>query len=232
MKSSSRQEILKQISAHILSIATDHPIKVGIDGITASGKSTFARELAEFLHPSGRPIISTTLDGFHNPRSIRHQKGRESAEGYYFDAYNYPAIVEHLLLPLSAVGNLKYKTQVLDLHTDQPDPRPAQQASRNSILIVDGSFALRKELVEHWDVGIYLSVDFEIAESRASVRDAELFKSAEIAREITKKRYHGAHQLHIEVANPCERAQFIINNNDPQNPSMKNGTPCILKPTD
>lgn len=220
MDISLRTAALNQISQYILRITADHPIRVGIDGITASGKSTLAKQLAETLEPSGRPIISTTLDGFHNPKEIRHRKGRDSAEGYYYDAYNYPAIIENLLAPMDSKGNLLYKTQVLDLKEDCALDEPSRLASTNSILIVDGSFALRKELVKFWDVSILIDVDFEIAENRASVRDAVLFTSAEIARDVTRKRYHGAHKIHAEVGRPKETATFVIDNNDPLKPSL------------
>lgn len=195
MANSSCDEIFRIISKHILSVAVSHPTRVGIDGITASGKSTFASELAETLRLSGRPVIATTIDGFHNPRSMRHRKGRDSAEGYYYDAYNYAAVVEYLLAPLGPGGSLVYQTEVFNLKKDVPLEIAAQKAKSNSILIVDGSFALRNELADCWEVGIYLDVPFPIAENRASLRDAELFGSADIAREVTRKRYHGAHRI-------------------------------------
>jgi uridine kinase len=220
MNSQTRNQVVEAIARHILSLNLRHPIRVGIDGITASGKSTFARELAQILKESGRTVVTATLDGFHHPRARRYEKGRESPEGYYFDAYNYPAIIEHLLLPLGPVGSLKFKTQVFDHLKDQPVESEATSISRDAILVVDGSFSLRNELRPHWDVSIYLKVAFEIAEQRASERDAADFGSSEHARRVTRNRYHGAHRLHNQIASPAEHAQFVVCNDDPSNMSL------------
>ncbi len=210
--------IFSELSKNILSFKLNHPIRIGIDGITASGKSSFARKLVETLKTSQRSVIFTSLDGFHNPRAIRHARGRESAEGYYYDAYNYPAIIENLLKPLGPKGDLLYKTQVFDLQQDQQLEANFEKADSNSILVVDGSFSLRKELRAYWNIGIYLSVDFDIAESRAAERDAALFSSAATARHVTKTRYHGAHRIHNEQAQPLENANYVILNKNPSQP--------------
>lgn len=212
--------IFEEVANFILNLKYDHPIRVGIDGITASGKSTFAINLASELSKSKRSIKVTTLDGFHNPRIKRHQRGRESAEGYYFDAYDYEGVLENLLLPLGPNGNRMYKTEIFDLANDLPLNHAFEQATPDMILIVDGSFSLRNELRAQWDVSIYLLVDYEIAEDRASLRDAELFSSSDVARKITKLRYHGAHKIHTDSVKPKEIATFVISNNDPKNPTI------------
>jgi uridine kinase len=210
--------VFVEISNFIINLKCDHPIRVGIDGITASGKSTFAKSLVAELLKSKRPIKMTTLDGFHNPRIKRWEKGRESAEGYYYDAYNYKGVLENLLQPLGPTGNKMYKTEIFDLQNDLPISNSFEKATSDTILVVDGSFSLRNELRNEWDVSIYLQVDYAIAEDRASLRDAEMFSSSEIARKVTKFRYHGAHKIHEELAVPKKIATFVVLNNDPSSP--------------
>lgn len=212
--------VFEEISNFIINLKCNHPIRVGIDGITASGKSTFAKSLVSELTKSQRPIKMTTLDGFHNPRVKRWAKGRESAEGYYYDAYNYKGVLENLLQPLGPGGNKKYKTEIFDLKNDLPLDNPFDNATADTILVVDGSFSLRKELKDQWDVSIYLQVDYDIAEERASLRDAEMFSSQEIARNITKLRYHGAHKIHEEQARPKNIATFVVSNNNTLSPAI------------
>lgn len=220
MNESSRFEVLDQVAKKILSLQLDHPVRVGIDGITASGKSTFARELSEILKASKRPVIHTTLDGFHNPRSCRYARGRESAEGYYYDAYNYDGVVENLLLPLGPKGDRQYRTKIFDLITDQAMQPEANTAPAEAILIVDGSFALRPELREHWDFKIFVNVAYDIAENRAGDRDAKCFGSTDEARRITKKRSHAAHKIHASSCLPQEIANLVIQNDDPARPTV------------
>jgi uridine kinase len=218
MDLSSRKKILEIVGQHILGLNLNRPLRVCVDGVTAAGKSTFARDLAQVLSTSHREIVSTTLDGFHNPRSRRYEKGRGSPEGYYYDAYNYAGIIEFLLKPLGPDGDRQYRTQIFDLDSDRSVEVQPRAAADRSILIVDGSFALRGELLEYWDLGIYLSVDENIAVERASVRDGHLFGSEEKARLVTQNRYHAAHRIHFEIARPTNAADFVICNNDPANP--------------
>lgn len=225
MSQSSRKLVLKQVAERVLSLQMEHPIRIGIDGVTASGKSTFAKELSAILKEANRSVIHTTLDGFHNPKIRRYARGRGSAEGYYYDAYNYDGVVENLLRPLGPGGKLKYRTQIFDLHSDHPVNTELVDAENNSILIVDGSFALRHELRDHWDVRIFLSVDFTIAEDRAAQRDAIAFGSADEARRVTKDRYHGAHKIHAVYCRPLEVADLVIQNDDPLNPKILSDRP-------
>ncbi len=213
---SSRSRLLKAIANRIVALDLSHPTRVGIDGITASGKSTFARELTTGLVLRGRHCVLTTLDGFHNPKRIRYQRGRESAEGYYHDAYNCDGIVENLLRPLGTDGDFHYREKIFDLQGDAPVDLPFSTLASGQILIVDGSFALRRELHDHWDFKIYLNVDFAIAEARAGTRDAQHFGSAARAREVTRLRYHGAHRLHQVQAAPETVADVVVDNHDPE----------------
>lgn len=218
MKLSPRNRVLETVAQRIVHLKINRPLRVCVDGVTAAGKSTFARDLAHVLSASNREIISTTLDGFHNPRSQRYEKGRSSAEGYYYDAYNYHGIIQFLLTPLGPNGDRQYRTQIFDLDSDRPVEIQPRIASKGSILIVDGSFALRAELQAYWDLGIYLSVHENIAVDRASIRDGHLFGSEEKARLVTQNRYHAAHRIHVEKARPADAANFVICNNDPANP--------------
>lgn len=219
--STSRTALIEKTAEQILNLKLSHPVRVGIDGITASGKSTFARDLALVLQAKGCAVISTSLDGFHHPRVKRYGRGRNSAEGYYYDAYNYSAVIENLLAPLGPSGNFNYKTQVFDVRNDVAVEIDFSRASPDSILIVDGSFALRNELRDYWDFKIYIKVDFATAEERASVRDADLFQSADLARSVTRNRYHEAHRIHIEISRPADLANLVICNKDPLNPKIE-----------
>lgn len=55
--------IFNKIPNDISKLETHRPVKVAIDGITASGKSIFAQSLANYLVATGREVIHTSLDG-------------------------------------------------------------------------------------------------------------------------------------------------------------------------
>ncbi len=141
-----RQILLEQIAKTISSIQCQHPLRVGIDGVDASGKTTFANELIEPLEKLGRHVIRASIDSFHNPRKTRYQRGKDSPEGYFYDSFNYVAAKTMLLKPLGPDSNRQYQTAHFDFRTDSIIHSPKYHALPNSILIFDGVFLLRTEL--------------------------------------------------------------------------------------
>ena len=63
MKDSPRKEILNKIAQAIGEVELPHPARVGIDGLSASGKTVFADELAGVLQEDGKKVIRAGLDG-------------------------------------------------------------------------------------------------------------------------------------------------------------------------
>ncbi|MGV9310286.1 hypothetical protein ACWDLG_43555 [Nonomuraea sp. NPDC003727] len=93
-----RDALVEQIAQRILSLGHGR-LLVGIDGFTASGKTSFGHELAERISGAGRPVLRATLDDFKKPWRDRHLYDRESGEGYYRNAYDYQAVRRLLLDP-------------------------------------------------------------------------------------------------------------------------------------
>jgi len=57
-----RRKLIAEIADRIVDLRFDHPIRVGISGITASGKTTLANELADELQcRQGRVITRISL---------------------------------------------------------------------------------------------------------------------------------------------------------------------------
>ncbi|MFD3449747.1 hypothetical protein ACFDTO_34810 [Microbacteriaceae bacterium 4G12] len=213
-----RQTVIREIVDHILTLKLDHPIRVGVSGITASGKTTFANELAEALFHRGQKIIRTSIDDFHNPRAIRYQQGKESAKGYYEDAHDYKSIRERLLIPLGPEGNLHYELKSHDLETDELVSAVPLVASNDAILVVDGTFLFKEELKDLFDYKFFVDTDFDIARKRGSKRETEAFGSYEKAEEMFLSRYHAACHMYIQDYNPKDCADVVVNNNSIDEP--------------
>ena len=60
------ETVLAETVDAIQSLKAPHPLRIGIDGASASGKSTFANQLVEPLRKLGRTVIRASIDGFHN----------------------------------------------------------------------------------------------------------------------------------------------------------------------
>jgi uridine kinase len=72
---------------------------VAVDGVDGAGKTVFANSLARRLEVLGRPVIRAGIDGFHNPRSVRYRRGKDSPEGFFLDSFNYDSLKKDLLAP-------------------------------------------------------------------------------------------------------------------------------------
>ncbi len=110
-----RVQVISDLVDIISNIKLNHPVRVGIDGVDASGKTMLADELANSLQIKDCNVILISVDDFHNPSKIRYQQGRNSPQGYYEDSFNYNAIITNVLKPLGPEGNLKYKSAFFDL---------------------------------------------------------------------------------------------------------------------
>lgn len=216
-----RIELLQYLAAAIPGIKKDSPILVGIDGVDASGKTTLADELATVLRTANRTIIKASIDDFHNPEKIRYARGKNSPEGYYRDSFNYKALQDVLLRPLR-YGNLHYQSAVFHYQTDSPVAEPIQKISKNGILIMDGIFLLRPELVRYWDFTIFLDVGFDTTLQRAITRAAgtERGGSKKAVVRKYKERYIPPQKLYFKEVQPKERADVVIDNTDFLNPAM------------
>jgi uridine kinase len=213
-----RKRLISKIAARILSLELHHPVRVGVSGITASGKTTFADELAEALSARKRKVVRTSIDNFHHPKVIRYRQGKESAKGYYEDAHDYLAFMEKLLIPLGPGGSLHYQEISLDLPSDEYVTQALKVSDMDSIFIIDGTFLFKKELNNHYDVKIFVGTDFEIARKRGAKREELNFGSYEKAEEMFLKRYHAASRLYLDQHSPQHYADVVINNDDLFNP--------------
>lgn len=221
MKSSHRAAVLDELASLIAGIASSRPIRIAIDGRTASGKTTLADELAGVLGDIGREIIRTSIDGFHRPKAERYARGRHSAEGYYYDARDLSAINALLLSPLGPGGDLRYRTASFDLDNDQPIEQEPQVASADAILIVDGTFLQRPELRDGWDLAIFVETTEQVSEQRGIDRDAGRLGGADATRELYAVRYKPAFDIYETMCAPTSIADAILDNDDFARPVLK-----------
>ena len=217
---SQRSAVLGAIADRIEALPQDHPRRVAIDGVTGTGKTTFAIELAAELDRRGVPVIQVTMDGFHQPRAIRYRQGRGSAAGYYEDAYDFESVRRLLLDPLGPEGDRRYRTAVIDLASDRPVKDAPAEAPSTAVLVVDGSFLQKPNLRSCWDHVVYLHASFEAAESRGVRRDAELLGGTDAAIKAFRTRYHAAQRRYLAECDPAALADSVIDHEDPAAPAI------------
>lgn len=183
---------------------------MGIDGRCGSGKSTLARELVARLQADGVPATHLDSDGFHHVRAVRYRQGRESARGYYEDAYDLDALADRVLRPLGPGGSGVYATRVHDLTTDAVIAGETATAAPGEVVVFDCTFLQRGGLRELWDVVVWREIDRELALARGVARDADALGGAEAARAAYETRYLAACDLYVAEERPAERADVVL----------------------
>jgi uridine kinase len=216
-----REQVVGQIADHLTGRSPGHPLRVAVDGITASGKTTLARELAAAVQTRGRPAIHLTMDGFHHPRAHRHRQGRDSATGYYEDAYDFPSFAALVLRPLGPEGDRRYRRAIIDLATDAAVEERPVEAPADAVVVVDGSFLQRSELAGQWDEVVFVEASFEAALARGSARDAAAFGGQTAAAAAFERRYHAACRRYVSGVDPAASATIVLDNEDPRRPVLR-----------
>lgn len=215
-----RAQAIGRIAQHLLARRPGHPLRVGVDGICGAGKSTFARELLAVISSSGRPVVLVDSDGFHHVRERRYRQGRDSARGYYEDAYDFESLVDRVLLPLGPGGNCEYAVRVHDLTSDSVLDHRAV-APQNAVVLFAATFIQREAMRGYWDEVIYLHADEEAAMDRGVARDTAAMGGVEPTRVAYEMRYMAACRLYLAEQDPRRRASIVIDNTDPDAPAVE-----------
>jgi uridine kinase len=221
MDSGTRDELLSRLAEAIGSVTTAHPMRVALDGPPAAGKTTLADELAVVLRAQGRAVVRASIEGFLLPRSQRYRRGEDSAEGCYHDSFDYDALHRVLLDPLGPGGDRRFQQAVYDKDRDTALFQPLTTAPADAVLLFDGVFLLRPELIDRWDLRIFVSAAFDETVDRARTRDQTLFRSATEVERRYRSRYIPSQQFYFDTARPTDHADIIVYNDEPQQPAWE-----------
>jgi uridine kinase len=214
-----RRAVVERLANLIDGATLDHPVRVAIDGLDAAGKTVLADELAASFTARGRPVIRASVDAFHRPRAERHAR-EDPAEAYYRDSFDYARLRTQLLEPLGPGGNREYRRVAFDYRTDADVVSDVEVASCDAVLLFDGVFLLRRELLDCWDAKVFVSVSFDEALRRACIRDRELFGSQAEVESRYRRRYIPGQKLYLAEADPLRTADVVVENDDPARPTL------------
>ncbi|MDQ8202030.1 hypothetical protein [Pelagicoccus sp. SDUM812003] len=209
-----RKRVIEEAVAAIDAIHLPHPVRVGIDGMSASGKTVFADSLVEPLQARGRHVIRASIDGFHHASEVRYRKGEYSVDGYVQDSFDKEAVVEQLLTPLGPGGALRYTPSRFDFVTDVETQASLEEAMPDSILIFEGVMLFCERLAAHFDFRIFVDASEETVLRRASSRDVQRLGGMDTLLEKYRRRYLPGQSLYAQRHRPVEQAHLVIDNND------------------
>ncbi|MBQ1020916.1 uridylate kinase [Micromonospora sp. D93] len=217
MVQGTRDELLERLAEAVDSVTVAHPTRVAIDGPPASGKTTLADELAAVLREQGRDVIRATIDDFLLPRAQRYARGEYSAEGCYYDTHDNDALNRVLLDPLGPGGDRLFQPAVYDRTADAVLSPPVTTAPANAVLVFDGVFLLRPELLDRWNLRVFVSTALEETVDRAVIRERRVSSRADVERRW-RERYIPSQQLYFATARPTRHADILVHNDEPQRP--------------
>ena len=212
-----RSELLRRLADAVESVQVDHPTRVAIDGPPASGKTTLAEELAAVLRGRGREVVRAGVDDFLFPRAQRFRRGEYSAEGCYYDSHNTEALNRVLLDPLGPGGDRDIQRTVHDRASDTALSPPVTTASIDAVLLFDGVFLMRPELVDRWELRILVLAAAEKTIERAVIRERPVSGPAEVERRW-RRRYLPSQEHYFATVRPAEHADVVVHNDEPDRP--------------
>ncbi|MEO6942017.1 MAG: uridine kinase [Terrimesophilobacter sp.] len=196
-----KKDQLESIADEILHNYGHGRTMVAVDGRHGAGQQEFADGLAETLRIKGAKVFRAHIDDFFRPRADRERAGEYDGKAHYREAYDYSLLRRVLVDPFHTGGSTGFVLTGFDGVRDQPVFQPKwMSAGPDAILIVDGVFLHRRDLLGIWNYSIWLSTP--LLESADS----------DIARDSA------ADEAYLKDANPSEKATAIIDNQDLDHP--------------
>jgi uridine kinase len=214
-----RTTVLNRLAGMITGIERPHPVRVGVDGFSAAGKSTLADELAAAVVDHGRTCLRADLDDFKRPRAERPP----GPAGFYHGAFDLDAIRTLLLSPLGPGGDRHIRLKFFDQQNQAPFPAEVQSVPADAIVIADGAYLLRPELRGFWDFRIFVEIDFGLVLARGAARDSARMDSAQAAAEHYRRYYIAAERMYDAEVDPRSHADVIVDNRDFADPVLRQG---------
>lgn len=209
-----RKKLVEETVELIAKMRLPHPVRVGIDGASASGKTRFADSLVEPLKQLGRDVIRVSIDGFHNPPEIRYRRGEDSVDGYIEDSFDKESVIKLVLDPLGPSGNREYKVSLYDFVTNRQTLSAFKQAQPDSILIFDGVLLFCDLLGDLFDFRILVEAEEDRLLRRALVRDCERLGGVDRVRSKYSTRYLPGQRRYFDLYRPHQQAHLVVDNND------------------
>ena len=139
-------------------LETKDRLVVALDGMSCSGKTTFARALAERF--SGSVVH---MDDFFLPRD-RFSEEMQALPGGNMDRDRFKAEV---LEPLAAGGDFAYRAFSCGSQALLPDPVPVT----GRLILVEGAYALLPDWGPYYDLALFLQVSQEEQQGRLLLRN-------------------------------------------------------------
>jgi uridine kinase len=216
------RELVDLLAAMVAARRLVHPVRVGIDGPSAAGKTTSADALGIRLGDLGKGVVRASIDDFHRPgHKFRSMRGEFTPQTYYDESYDYAAFRDLTLRPCGPDGHRVCRPRLFDSFHDVAFPEEWVTLDEDAVLLVDGAFLQRPELQAEWDLLIWLDVDVQTILSREKTRDVAWVGAEGVVIERYLHRIIPSHALYETEVCPRERADVVVNTRDLGAPNIE-----------
>ena len=170
---------------------------VAVDGCSGSGKSHFAKVLAENLTDAG-PVQTVRIDDFYKP-SIQRLPQRE-CDALIGSDFDWQRLRREVLVPLSRGDNAIYQRYSWDKDClDDWHSVPGY-----GLTIVEGIYTTRFELASFYSLTCWVYCCRDQRLERGVERDGEA------KREVWEKYWMPAEDRYVELEEPHKRAKILV----------------------
>ena len=190
-------------------IPPDRSLLVGVSGIDGSGKGYISKQLEARIAQHSISSAVINADGWLNLPDKRFST-INPGEHFYKNAIRFDELFEQLLVPLRQAKSVEV---VVDFAEETATNYSKRIVSlRNvSVVLVEGIFLFKQEHRRLFDLAVWLECSFFTALARALERKQEGLSPAATIRAY-ETIYFPAQKIHIEVDQPSESADMIVDN--------------------
>jgi len=195
----SKHDVLEYIAAR----TAQSPLLVGIDGCSASGKSTLARFIAAHL-----PHVTIVHgDDFYRVMDARAREALDAAGGYQL-YYDWQRLESDVLQPLSHTQVARY--QRCDWNTGRLGAWVEVQPQ--GIILVEGVYTTRPELRAYYDITLFVETNFALRMQRQGERTdpSDWIVRWEAAEAFYLRRYQPQNNGDVIVAGEVGTAEVLV----------------------
>ena len=218
-----REGLIARLADELLlrSASLGHPLRAGIDGRSAAGKSHLAEELVAELRRRGSEAVRVSLDEFHRPgHKFRSERGEWTPQNRLAEGLDYAAFRTWVLEPLGPGGSRRIRPRMFDSYQDRPWPEEWLELGPAAILVSDAGHGFVPELVGEWDYRIWLEVSADTMIERATGRDIAWAGTREQVRRRYEEFWVPTDAFYQRRNDPAGHAHCLIDNNDLASPQL------------
>ncbi len=175
---------------------------LGIDGLSRSGKTTFANKVKQALQEKNVPLQIFHIDDYIVERKRRYNTEKEEWFEYYNLQWDVEWLKNNFFQKLKISNELHLPTY--DNHSDTHRVKSVT-LPKTCFIIVEGVFLQRSEWKRFYDFMLYIDCPREKRFNRESV-------STQSNMEKFKNRYWKAEDYYIKTEAPIKQADLVLGN--------------------